>query len=369
MSLGTISAASLNQVMRCEGASRLIAIAPNYPKKVTDYSLEKEGAKQLFFAMLRGEIRNTEELIDRCLPNGYIVDSDASDYVQTVVDHILNRAPAAITEADINIDWGLISGRADAAGFDPVTGTCYIDAFYYGFTLVEVEKNWELIGQALGFYVSAPVKSLIQRVVITVFQPRQRHEDGPIRSISYTIDELTAFYVQITNRLKIVLNDGPLNVRAGQHCAGCRSGINCPGSRRAAAAALEIVFDSEPENHTAESIAYELDLLDAAASAIKHRRKVIDEEAEQMVLTGKSIPGRGRRNKKGRLTWREGMTADVIKMSIGVDVTKEVMLTPTQSKARGFPANMLDVFAHSPDRGFELIKINADKEGKHLFKT
>lgn len=118
-------------------------------------------------------------------------------------------------------------GTADFVAYDQDTHTLTVVDLKYGQgVVVEAKGNKQLRYYALGAALS--IGSLpIDKVVMTIVQPRAQHADGPIRSDEMTYAELMQFSAELMIAAQATTQpDAPLH--AGSHCRFCPASGACP---------------------------------------------------------------------------------------------------------------------------------------------
>ena len=139
--------------------------------------------------------------------NGTFLDQDMWFYARDTYNTILQRAQGNLIETEERIDWMTPAGIKIRGQFDisfVVGNTLYVEDLKYGYGIVEVKDNWQLIGYAIGQCqrLQNMVGWLPQYISFTIHQPRPYHEEGRVRTHVITWDELIKYYNQICNRMQ-----------------------------------------------------------------------------------------------------------------------------------------------------------------------
>lgn len=141
-------------------------------------------------------------------------------------------------------------GTADIVAYDPAARTLEVVDLKFGQgVVVEVKKNAQLRYYGLGALLSIDLKEFpVEKVRITIVQPRTAHSDGPIRSEEISVDELVGFAGDLLDAAKATTQpDAPLN--PGSHCRFCPASGRCPAQRERAQLVAQSDFavqDFEP---------------------------------------------------------------------------------------------------------------------------
>jgi hypothetical protein len=159
-------------------------------------------------------------------------------------------------------------GTADAAIFVK-GGHCEITDYKNGRHPVEVKDNPQLIGYAL-----YPLRHYdAASVTVTIVQPNAEHADGPIRSHTYTRDELTAWAQKF--RAAAMAADAPdAPLVPGEHCHFCPAAGTCPALRKhaltvAGTTAAEMSVPPAPNTLTPVQLRQVLDAAKMVAAWVK----------------------------------------------------------------------------------------------------
>ena len=113
-----------------------------------------------------------------------------------------------------------VYGTSDFTLLDVATRTLYNADYKHGYGLVEVVDCKQLIGYAISALDTMDAWSLVDKVVITIIQPRKQHIDGCIRSHTYTVAELKEWQSRFANSIRLA-EDPTTKPVAGEHCLWC----------------------------------------------------------------------------------------------------------------------------------------------------
>jgi hypothetical protein len=157
--------------------------------------------------------------------NGVQIDDDMKYYARGVADKILEVAATNIM-CEHELTWqsraGIaITGHPDAT-FIGKDGKLYVDDLKYGWGIVEVFENWQLLAYAIGEVIR---REQALDVVLRIHQPRPHHEDGPLRTWSLSYAELLGYKERIDARLEQIAKgyDTSGEWTTVQVLSGCRA--------------------------------------------------------------------------------------------------------------------------------------------------
>jgi hypothetical protein len=191
--------------------------------------------------------------------------------------------------------------------------------------VVEAMGNPQLRTYALGAMLANQGLD-VDRVTVTIVQPRAPHKEGRIRSETFTVGDLVEWSVEMLRamgRAKAAIEaramiTGTLTEEAwadtwltpGDHCREtfCKAAGSCPALRKRAEDAVGLHFDpitdeaklaNAPDSGSPEERARRLDLLDMVEDWIKQVRA----HEHRMAEMGQPAPGYGLVDKVGREKW------------------------------------------------------------------
>lgn len=360
------TATELPRLMTCIG-SRLMSDAKLPVDKSKDTTTRDEGIAfhWLNEVVASGEF-TIEELTDRKAPNGFYITNDMIDHYNEYVAR-LPRA-ARHVEVDTSHSDGIlyrINGRADEILFDRATNTLHVIDTKYGHSLVEVENNWSLISHAVGFLLANyDLKSLVERVTFTIYQPRGFHRDGVWRTWSVSQVELEHLH----DVIMVKLGNPTDELVTSNHCTKCPVAHSCPANNRAGGNAIDVTDVAFIEQLSGDELSYALYSLETAVKRGKARLDSLRELAVHQIRSGQIVKNYSMQTKLGNEKWRDGVTIDSMKLITGKKLAKDKMLTPNQARNAGVDPKTVAAFSHRPETGMELERISANTIAQKLFE-
>lgn len=225
--------------MACPGSIRLSAEVPDSQgSNQTFYAAEGTAAHALAELALK---RNVEpDTFVGIELEGFVVDEDMAAYVKVFTDYVRGtpHAPRWVEKqfnlAALNPPAPMF-GTADFVGYDaPARILEVVDLKYGQGVVVNVNGNPQLRYYGLGALLSMDLKHFpVEKVKITIVQPRALHPNGPIRSEEISVEELVEFAGELLEAARATLKpDAPLH--AGSHCRFCPASGRCPEQRNRA---------------------------------------------------------------------------------------------------------------------------------------
>lgn len=291
--------------MACEGSVNLIESLPDYdPEKAGSNSAARQGkcAHQAAENALLQE--NDAAVHIGSVFHDVPVDEDMAAHVQLYLDHVrtVMNIPGVLYWIEKKFSLAPLNppaerpmfGTSDFSAYDPATRTLYVDDLKYGQGVtVEVKDNVQTRYYALGVLLTLdPVTQPVERVVMTIVQPRKDHPDGAIRSETISIDDLWLFSGElITSAYATMSPDAKLH--AGDHCKFCPAKARCPELHKLSQEIAASEFDEPtpivpppaliPREQFAEMLS-KLHILDDWSNSMK-------EHAYNELLAGREVPG------------------------------------------------------------------------------
>lgn len=321
----------------------------------------------------------TGQTIGTHAKNGVAFDVDMKFHTEILAKEILSLSGTDIL-CETRIDWttrsGIqIRGQYDASfstrhhsDTDPaVENTLYVDDLKYGWNLVEVKENWQLLGYAIGEVLRR--NESFDKIILRIHQPRPHHEDGPTREWILTYPELLEYKEQIeVQMMKIV--DGNSELETGPQCKYCPAGpAACPAFNKSLFRGIEVVHQFLQDDISDDELSFQLDLMTRVSEVMKIKKRSIEDLAVHRIKSGKLIPNYVTKEKLSDRAWRAGIGPEVIKMITGKDITRTTTLSPAQAEKLGVPVKLVATMTQRHSKGRKLKRVDTSKRGEEIFGT
>lgn len=304
--------------------------------------------------------------------NGFFLSDEMWFYARQTYQDILERSGGAEISTEERIDWMtesgiLIRGQYDICYFK--NHTLYIEDLKYGWGLVEVKENWQLLGYAIGKLLQLNRVGIDpQRINFTIHQPRPYHEDGQIREWSISVYELLDYMTRINKRLLDFVG-GDKTLTTGKSCKYCEGVTVCPAFNRLFYNSIDVALTEWREDvMNNDMISKKLDVLQRASEALKIKQDSLKSLAIMRLQANQIVPGYSYEMKYGDRKWKDGVTAEAIKIMTGVDVTKVDMMSPNQAEKAGVNKKITSQLVTKAVKGVDLVKKDITEEAKKIFK-
>jgi len=242
--------------------------------------------------------------------NGHKVDDNMARAVQVYIDHI--RATALLEPSLCRYEKRFsldkldppmpMFGTADCIIYGKESGTLYVLDYKHGQGVaVEVEDNAQLKYYALGAILEIGDKAPVNKVITVVIQPRAMHPDGPVRSYSYSRDEIMDFGTELIDAAHESLKPDAPRI-AGDHCKFCKAAGTCSALRNDALAVAQDEFGAVKDINdlTPAEVADYLEKVPLIEEWIKSLRR----HANYILESGNALPGYKLVEKRPTRRWR-----------------------------------------------------------------
>jgi hypothetical protein len=356
-----IHCSGLSRVMTCNGS----LFFENLPESETNEAA-REGTAfgELLERMLTGQ-----PLVSHA-KNGVAFNDEMKYHANDLATKIKANAKSEIL-CEQKIDWMTQSGIIIAGKYDisyVVDNTLYIDDAKYGYGIVEVKKNWQLIGYAIGEVIRRNQR--FDKIVMRILQPRPHHEDGPERPWEITTEQLWEYKYQIENQMQKIVK-GEIQLNTGSQCKYCPAAAEaCTAFNRATHSSIDFALTHFQQDHISDKeLSYQLDLVERAAEVLKIKHDSIKQLAVSRIKEGKIIPGYISKDSIGDRKWKSNISPKVIETLTGVNVVETIMLSPAKAEKLGIKKDIMAKFVERPYLGQNLVKQDANELGNKIFGT
>ena len=361
-----IRCSSLHRPMHCLGylsLENLVKEEAGQPAK------DGTAIGELLSEMIRQ--RTDSPKIGTTASNGTFLDQDMWFYARDTYNTILQRAQGNLIETEERIDWMTPAGITIRGQFDisyVVNNTLYIEDLKYGYGIVEVKDNWQLIGYAIGQCQRLNNKYNWQPEYIsfTIHQPRPYHEEGRVRTHVVHFARLLEYYNQICNRMQEYVT-GARTLSTGKSCKYCDAASTCPALNRSANKAIDTVMSEWTEKPlTNEEVAEQYELLQRASELLEIRLKSIEQLAISRIQANQIIPGYAFEMTYGDRKWKQNVTPESIKALTGIDIVKTDVMSPNQAEKAGVSKKLTAALTEKPAKGTKLVKKDIAAEAAQI---
>lgn len=356
------------KVVRCSGLSRPMTCAGSLFFEDLPEEEEKEAAKEgTAFGELMERILTGQQITTHA-KNGVAFDDDMRFFGAPLIENIVSRAQSEVL-CEQSVDWqtrsGIwIKGTCDVSYVH--NGKLCIDDFKYGWKLVEVEENWQLLGYAIGEVMRRGIA--YDRIVLRILQPRPHHENGVIREWEITYDQLLEYKEQIESRMDKIAS-GFAELATSSKCKYCPAAASaCTAFNRAVFHGVDYVLSHfQQDDINEKEISFQLDLMDRISEVLKIKTDSIKQLAVSRIKNGAIIPNYMTENSYGDRKWKPGISPEVIEVLTGKKIVEQVMLSPAKAEKIGVPKELVAGYVDRFFLGPKLVRKDANKLGEAIF--
>lgn len=299
--------------------------------------------------------------------NNVFFDNDMWYHCSNIYNDILQTAQGAHISTEERIDWKTQAGITIRGQFDieyVTPGVLHIEDLKYGWGIVDVKRNWQLIGYAIG-----RVNHYMQvygwqpnEIHFTIHQPRPYHPDGRTRTWVITIQELYALKQEIeAMAMRYVQGDRTLST--GKQCKYCPAMNSCPAANAALWNAVDVTMTEWSQDTLSNNeIGMQLKQLQRVQEILKIKQSSLEQLAIMRSQNGQPIPGWSYEMEYGDRKWKPGVTVETIKILTGKDITKTEMMSPNQAEKAGLNRRFIAELCEKSSKGLKLVEKNIVEE-------
>lgn len=361
-----IRCSSLDRYMKCPGFAQMTDTLPNLSNPAAE---EGTAAGELLQAMLTQ--RSLKPTVSGVAANGVRFDSDMYFHLNPIAQELLDKN--VMISCEERIDWEPCPGVAIRGQFDIqyiIGDTLYIEDLKYGWKIVDVKENWQLLGYAIGKQIALTYakQEAPKYIQFTIHQPRPHHEEGRSRVWKIDRDETTKYYYQIQDRMKEIAA-GSRELITGSHCKYCPAAANrCPAISRSMYNGIqEVMYDFKQDDLTEAEIAEQLRLLEDVASLVKIKQDSLSDLACMKLKEGKTIPGYGMEEKFGDRSWKADVTPEAIECLTGLRIVEQTIMSPAKAEKLGVDKKLVKDLVERKHLGMKLVKKDFTKQAESVF--
>jgi hypothetical protein len=302
--------------------------------------------------------------------NGVYITDEMKFYTTPIAENILSRAKDTVL-SEVRIDWltrsGIwIRGQYDAA-FEDARGYLCIEDLKYGWGIIDVFENWQLIGYAIGEVIRRG--KAFSHISFKIHQPRPHHEDGYSREWIITWEQLLEYKEKIELRM-IEIANGKNDLQTGKYCKYCPgAGEACVAFNRLFYKSIEVSTQFFQDSLNEEQIAAQLDIVKRAQEVLKIKSDSLVDLGNSRIRAGKIIPGYVQVNTYSDRQWKSGVSPESIKiMTSGkYDVIEKTFMSPAKAEKMGVSKKLIQELSSSRVTGVKLQKKDGSDVGNKIF--
>lgn len=297
--------------------------------------------------------------------NGVVFTSEMKYYA----DLCLPLIPAhATTEQEISFDLNefyKVVGHYDYC-WEGENNSLHIMDIKYGFGIVEVEKNWQLISYAIGELFKR--KKSYASITLTIVQPRPYHRNGFVRSMTYTMQDLEQFYNEMVHKSNAVHQ-----FKTSEQCKYCPANKHnmCPAMNKAFYNAVDVVMtDIVKDDIPSDKLGEMLEVYERIKDIFKIKIESIEGLVKSRIQSGEVVKGYSIEPSYGNRKWNDKLTPEVFKQMTGISLEKTVLKSPADiEKENKDLKDFIKSFTYVENKGFKLTKLDSANLADKIFNN
>lgn len=350
--------------IRCSGLSRPMTCAGSLfleglPDETNEAAEEGTACGELLEHKLLGSKYGTHA------SNGVLFDEDMKFYSDVVAEEILSDHSTDVL-CETRIDWMTKSGITIRGQYDASfirDGKLYIDDLKYGWGLVEVKENWQLLGYAIG--------EIIRRghpydVVMRIHQPRPHHPEGSIRQWAISYGQLLEYRTKIEKRMSEIMG-GERSLVPSNKCKYCPAASTCSALNDSFYRGIDVAHKFLQDDITDKELSFQLDLISRIQEIVKIKKTSLEELAQHRIKAGGLIPNYISKPSYGHRTWTKNVSPDFIKAMTGKDILEKKLMTPAKAEKLKVPKELIEQVSERHFKGVKIVREDSTALGNKIF--
>ncbi len=231
--------------------------------------------------------------------------------------------------------------------------------FKYGYGIVEVFENWQLINYAAAIFDEHGIDGFDDQnltVHFRIIQPRAFHQAGPIREWTISGSDLRAYFnVLKTNAEKAVSDDA--TTHSGPHCRYCSARHACRTALDSGMQLYELAHKSTPQELTPEALGVQFGIVKRAREQLEYLETGLEQEMVGRIRAGVRVPGFHMETGRGRERWARPVSeVRALGDLMGVSLGKDEVVTPFQARKLDIDNSIIDDYVETPTKGVKLVR-------------
>lgn len=361
--MSDVSASMMSRLVPCPGSFKLSLDMPDV--QVSNQEAEKGTTAHWLAAKCMKLNMRPHFWLEKNPVNDQIVDIEMIEHVNEYINYIKSSYKGMLL--DLTIERKLVTddfeGTSDYLSYNQVDKKVTIVDLKYGYGIVEVFENWQLISYFWLWWMNN--KNLpVDFVDFIIYQPRPYHPDGTIRKWTVHVDSLKVdYFPRITETLVEIHMSGAMTAAAGIHCLYCPAMLYCQANLETClnmVTVTSIPCVNEPDNWM---LGKQLEMFQYAQEILKQRITILQTIAESRLKQGQVIPGYGMVQSSGHRSWK---ISDEKAKSLGIPYEKPKIVSPRQAEIAGVSKSVIAKNVVTKTK-MKFVKVNVEQRAKQLF--
>ena len=276
---------------------------------------------------------NANDYLGQKLPenNEWEVTQEMADAVQIYVDFVRNLGGEQSYEIRVDFSDWIPEGFGTCDALCVVDNTLHVTDLKYGKGVkVDAENNSQGLLYALGAYSEYELTHKIDKVVITIVQPRLDHID----EWEISAPNLLKWGEWASQRADMCLDPDAERVAGDKQCQWCKAQATCPEQKAHAERILSVDFDDVSDQKPVNTLSDE-----QLRAALEGKKLVlswldaVEKLATERLNSGQGFPGFKLVAGRSVRQWSsEDSAAEALKSELGDDAYTRKLLSPAQAE-------------------------------------
>jgi len=342
-----------------------------YPEDDTPEAREGTAAHHYPSELLQGRVVEEGSLA----PNGEIITREMIEGAQELIADIITVQSQSSPDARLYVEHfitghGMIhplnEGTPDYVLIDYAKHSIFIWDYKFGHRFVDEYENWQILD-----YLAMVVEGLELdqsefkgwRVRLSIAQPRY-YRAASLRHWDTLGHKVWPYFAKLAAAAELAA-DPNSPTRTGPHCRNCRA-LGCEARQDAVDDAIEITRTASVHDFTPETAARQYRLMEIAAERLKGFMSGLEAYLVPTIKSGHPVPGYEVAQSMGNAKWTIPVT-EVLTLGqmYGVDLAKpQDVITPTQAKAKGVDASVIQAYSARQPGEFKLQRVDTTRASR-----
>lgn len=335
------------------------SFAQNVPyedAEVSDAAREGTCAAWVAECVIKGLAPSCVDMIGMAHANGWFVDEEMAYHVQGYVNEVKRDSVGVSAETTVQIS-PRIGGSLDSSAINLSGVTLKIKDLKYGHDPVYAFQNSQLLIYGAGEYRRLGCPPSVERVELTIYQPRVPRKEGCSDTWIITVAELLQWEAWIIARGDECF-DNPTPT-PGKHCKNCKAAATCEKAIHVVMANHAALRSTAQMHKTPGQMADMLAFMEVHEAILKGVKTALVAEAEQRVKMGENIIGWGMKERYGNRKFT--VTPLHIAMKTGKNPNKDVLKTPAELEREGANTEIVNTISTRPFIGSKIGRVDTGR--------
>lgn len=236
----------------------------------------------------------------------------------------------------------------------------YVYDFKFGHRFVNEIENKQMIDYYAGIADLIGINGATDQTLtvhITVVQPRNYHVAGPIRTWTCKGSDLRGHVNKLSCQVHDAFDSDRVRTVTGPHCRDCTAQHACQAAINMEMSTLEFSQYPVVALSTPQQLSTRIAMLERAKDVIRDMLNSLNEQAEQMIRRGQTVPNKTLKPKRANRKWTVPPTlVKQIGSELKIDLERaDPVVTPTQAIAMGVPEQVVESLSNRPTGALQLV--------------